>query len=66
MNLVFWIVFSVIYRPKWTMIVVKNRGCSRLFAKNAHQSYDAPTETIIDYTGTHKNWLDFEGVRMGW
>ncbi len=48
------------------MIVVKNRGCSRLFAKNAHQSYDAPTETIIDYTGTHKNWLDFEGVRMGW
>ncbi|CAF2228788.1 unnamed protein product [Rotaria magnacalcarata] len=47
------------YAPKWAMIIVKKRGCSRFFAKNSHQLYNPPPGTIIDHTITHQNWFDF-------
>ncbi|CAF0730721.1 unnamed protein product [Adineta steineri] len=47
------------YAPKWAMIIVKKRGCSRFFSKNTNQLYNPPPGTIIDHTITHQNWFDF-------
>lgn len=47
------------YAPKWAMIIVKKRGCSRFFAKNTVQLYNPVPGTIIDHTVTHQNWFDF-------
>jgi len=51
--------YLFIFRPKWAMIIVKKRGCSRFFAKNTHQLYNPAPGTVIDHTITHQNWFDF-------
>lgn len=51
--------FSPWIRPKWAMVIVKKRGCSKFFAKNGDQLYNPPPGTVIDNTVTHQNWFDF-------